>query len=203
MKIILTVLGLVVVLGVLYGLAFLGVIPVQKMAAKNPAMAKALAKMHLAPAKPKAAVAAKTAATAPADPQQQALQTQQKQLAADRAQLDKDRTAFEAEKQQPPTPAGGTISATSDGGTAAPGDLNAKLTAIYATMSPDDIAKIFAKLPDSVVIQNLTPLDERQAGKVLAAMPPDRAARLSQLMMAQGVAQQASAVPTQPQTSLP
>lgn len=192
MKIVFAILGLLIVLGVLYGLAFFGVIPVQKMADKNPAMAKILRQAHLASSKPKAV--AKTASQPQLDPQAQSLQAQEQQVAADRAQLDKDKAAFETEKQQSANsaaPAGGN-------GADNPG-TSAKLTAIYGTMQPDDIAKIFAKLPDPVVIQNLMPLDEEKAGKVLAAMPPDRAARLSQQMMAK--ASVASAAP-QPQMNV-
>ena len=203
MKAVLGVLSLVVVLGVVYGLAFLGVIPVQKMAAKNPSLAKVLAKIRLAPVKPKGALAAKAGAKPPADPQQQALQNQQKQLAVDRAQLDKDKAAFEAAKQTPTPPPRANGAMTAGAATTPAGDTDAKLKAIYATMSPDDIAVIFAKMPDPIVIQNLMPLDESKAGKILAALPADRAARLSQQMMAQTPTRQASAAAPQPQTNLP
>ena len=131
--------------------------------------------MHLAVIKPKAAP--KTAALPKPDPQQQEIQAEQKQIVADRAQLEKDKAAFEAEKQQAAARACRGTSPSSP-------DTRAKLAAIYATMSPDDIAAIFAKLPDPVVIQNLMPLDEKKAGKILAAMPADRAARLTRQMMA-------------------
>jgi flagellar motility protein MotE (MotC chaperone) len=208
MKAVFAIIGLIVVLGIVYGLAFMGIIPVKKMAAKNPALAKILAPLHLAPAKPKAtAVVAKADTTAGAtDPQQKTLDAQKKQLTDDRAQLDKDKAAFEAQKQSSsPTPTGDTASAdgSAPNGTSV-ADSGAKLSAIYATMSSDDIAKIFAKLPDPVVIQNLMPLDEGKAGKVLAAMPADRAARLSQQMMAHGPTRQASAPsPGAPATTIP
>jgi flagellar motility protein MotE (MotC chaperone) len=210
MKAVFAILGVVVVLGIVYGLAFMGIIPVKKMAAKNPALAKILAPLHLAPAKPKATAVVAKAGTDATDPQQQTLDAQKKQLADDRAQLDKDKAAFDAQKQSPsPTPAVGadgtaSVDGASPNGTAA-ADTGAKLSAIYATMSPDDIAKIFAKLPDPVVIQNLMPLDEGKAGKVLAAMPADRAARLSQQMMGHGLARQAAATPPPgvPVTTIP
>ena len=196
MKIVFSILGLLVLLGILYGLAFLGVIPAQKMADKNPSLAKVLYQMHLAKAKPKAAP--KLAALPKPDPRQQQIQAEQAQVAADRAQLEKDKAAFAIQKQQaaapPPSPS-----------TAAPSsaDTSAKLSAIYATMSPDDIAKIFEKLPDPDVIQNLMPLDEKKAGKILAAMPADRAARLSRQMMASPTPLQTAAVPRQPAVSIP
>lgn len=172
MKALFTVVGLLVTLAVLYGLAFLGVIPVQKWADKNPSLAKPLMAMHLARAKRKSALPPSAAAPIP-DPQQKALQDGRKQLAADRAQLAKDRDALEAEKQQ----------AASSAPTGATPDTNAKLSAIYDTMSPDDLAGIFAKLPDPAVIQSLLPMDEKKAGKILAALPPARAARLARQMM--------------------
>ena len=49
-------------------------------------------------------------------------------------------------------------------------------------MSPDDLLTIFAKLPDPDVIRALIDLDEKKAGKVLAGLPPARAAHLSQEM---------------------
>lgn len=174
MKALFTIVGLLVTLAVLYALAFLGVIPVQKWADKNPGLAKPLMAMHLARAKRKPTLPA-PAAPKP-DPQRQILAAAQKQLAADRTQLAKDRDAFEAQKQQAAAPAPNA---------GVPGtDTNAKLLAIYDTMSPDDIAKIFTKLPDPAVIQSLLPLDEKKAGKILAALPPDRAARLARRMMA-------------------
>ncbi len=196
MKIVFSILGLLVLLGVLYGLAFLGVIPAQKMADKNPSLAKVLYKMHLAKTKPKAAL--KLAAQPKADPKQQQIQAEQAQVAADRAQLEKDKAAFEAQKQRaaasPPSPSKAAPSGA---------DTNAKLSAIYATMSPDDIAKIFEKLSDAEVVQNLMPLDEKKAGKILAAMPADRAARLTRQMMASPAPQQTAAVPPQPAVSIP
>jgi flagellar motility protein MotE (MotC chaperone) len=194
MKITLTVLGLLAALGVLYGLAFLGIIPVQKWADRNPVLGKTLAQMHLAVIKPKKAP--KTAALPKPDPQQLEIQAEQQQIVADRAQLEKDKTAFETEKEQ---------ASSAPPATSGP-DTRAKLSAIYATMSPDDISVIFAKLPDPVVIQNLVALDEKKAGKILAAMPADRAARLSQQMMAASPTPQQTAsnsASPMPQASLP
>jgi hypothetical protein len=201
MKITLTILGLLVALGVLYGLAFVGIIPVQKWADKDPALGKTLAQMHLAVIKPK--IALKTGASPKPDPAQQKIQAEQKQIVADRALLEKDKAAFAAQQQQAAAQAANTAAAgNSPGGT----DTRAKLIAIFATMSPDDISPIFAKLPDTAAIQYLMPLDEKKAGKILAAMPADRAARLSrQMMTASSSPQQTASNPTvpQPQASLP
>ncbi len=175
MKIVIAFLSVAALLGIVYGLAFFGIIPVQKMADKSPALASTLTMLHLAKAKkPKQAV---PAGAAP-DPAQIALDAQKKQLATDRAQLDKDRAAWEAQKQQAPAPADG---AAPDAATTAT-DNAAKLSAIYAAMSPDDLARIFGKLPDPDVIQSLTQLDEKKAGQVLAILPADRAARIARQM---------------------
>lgn len=175
MKAVLGIFGVLVLLGVAYGLAFLGVIPVQKIAGKSPTLASALKALHLAKAKKPARVASPAAAP---DPERLALDAQKKKLAADQAQLEKDRATLEAQKQTPAPPADG------DGGASpAPvSDNAAKLGAIYATMSADDLARIFGKLPDPDVIASLAQLDEKKAGQVLATLPADRAARLTRQM---------------------
>ena len=72
MKAVFGLLGVVVVLGLLYGLAFFGILPVQKMADKSPALGGILRTLHLAKAaKPHPTLAA---ASAPApNPEQAAL----------------------------------------------------------------------------------------------------------------------------------
>ena len=195
MKVVIGLLSVLALLGVVYGLAFLGVIPVQKMAGKSPALAAALAALHLAKAKKPAHGASPVAAP---NPEQQALNAQKKKLAADQAQLEKDRAALESRKQQPAAPA--------DGGGASPppaSDNAAKLGAIYATMSADDLSRIFGKLPDPDVIASLAQIDEKKAGQVLAALPVDRAARLTQKMSRVTVASAPPSAPTpSPRTSL-
>ena len=195
MKAVIGVFSVVALLGVLYGLAFLGVIPVQKMAGKSPALASALSALHLAKAKKPAPAAA--AAPTP-DPERAALAAQKKAVAVDRARLEKDRADLEASKRQP--------LAAGPNGSAHPTssqDDAAKLGAIYATMSPDDLSRIFGKLPDPDVIQSLTQLDEKKAGQVLAALPADRAARLARRMSAVSLASAPGGVPaSSPRTSL-
>ena len=181
MKIAFPLLGLLAALGIAYALAFFGVIPVQKMASKSPGLAHALVALHLAKAK-KPVVAAKNTHTvvAATSPEQEALNAQKKQIAEAKAALAKQQADFEAQKQAAsPSPAASTASATS---AATAPDTAAKLDAIYAAMSPDDLLTIFAKLPDPDVVRALTNLDEKKAGKVLAGLPPARAARLSQEM---------------------
>ena len=60
--------------------------------------------------------------------------------------------------------------------------FSAKLTDIYDSMNPDDLAKIFAKQADSEVVRAMQSMDERKAGKVLSALPPDRAAKIATML---------------------
>ena len=177
MKAILGIVGLLAVLGIVYGLAFVGIIPAQKLAAKSPALGQALIALHLAKPTMKAApVVAVAQPAAKLSPAQQALDAEKQQIAAARAQLDKDRAALDARQQQ-----ASATPAPDPNAPPAP-DTGAKLIALYGTMDPDDIAHIFAKLPDPLVVQTLMQMDEKKAGKVFAALPPDRAARLSEVM---------------------
>jgi flagellar motility protein MotE (MotC chaperone) len=175
MKSILPIFGVMVLVGVAYGLAFFGILPTQKMADNSPELAKTLIAMHLAKAKKPHLAAAKHTAPAAISPEQEALNTQKKQLADGQAQLAKAQADFEAQKQQAAA-APASVSAVT------PADSQAKLNAIYAAMSPDDLVTIFTKLPDPDVVGALMTLDEKKAGKVLAGLPPTRAAHLTQEM---------------------
>jgi flagellar motility protein MotE (MotC chaperone) len=188
MKAVLGFFGLLAVLGIVYALALFGVIPTQKLAAKSPAIAQALTALHLAKPIKKSLVAT---APAPASPQQKMLDAEKQQLDAQRAQLDKDKTTFEAQQQQ-------ALAAPTSSNTPSGPDMGAKLTAIYATMDPDDLAKVFAKMPDPVVIQAVMQMDEKEGGAIFAALPPDRAARLSQIMAAHSPPHPATTVAAAP-----
>ncbi len=175
MKIAIPLLGLLALLGVAYGLAFFGIIPAQKMADRSPGLASTLIGLHLAKAK-KPVTAGKThAAPSTISPEQEALSTQKKQLADAKAALAKEQADFEAQKQAVPA------SSAAASPSAAP-DTAGKLSAIYAAMSADDLVTIFSHLPDPDVVSALMDLDEKKAGKVLAALPPARAAHLTQEM---------------------
>ena len=178
MKIAFPLLGLLAVLGIAYALAFFGVIPTQKMANKSPGLAHALIALHLA--KPKKPLAANKTISAPAtvSPEQEALNTEKKQIADQKAALDKQQADFEAQKQAAAPPAASSTAASAADAPSSAG----KLDAIYAAMSADDLLTIFVKLPDPDVVRALTNLDEKKAGKVLAGLPPARAARLSEEM---------------------
>ncbi len=181
MKIAIPILGLLALLGVAYALAFFGIIPAQKMADKSPGLAHTLIALHLAKAK-KPVKAGKTGPTASVviSPEQEALNTQKKQLADAKAEFAKEQADFEAQKQATPT-ASAANSPTAASPSAAP-DTAGKLSAIYAAMSADDLVTIFSRLPDPDVVSALMTLDEKKAGKVLAALPPARAAHLTQEM---------------------
>jgi len=175
-KIVVPFLCILVVLGVVYGMALTGILPAQKWADKNPQIAPLLRAAHLA--KASKAKPVKTAAAAHAKP------------AAPAAPAPLPAAPL-------PIPAPALTAVPAD----PPPDTHAKLDAIYAVMAPEDLARIFAKLPDNTVVQSLMPMDEKKAGKVLAALPNDRAARLSRLMLATP-ARTASANPA-PASSLP
>ncbi len=177
MKIALPILGLIALLGIAYGLAFFGIIPAQKMADRSPGLAHALIALHLAKAKkPRAAGKAGTVTAAALNPEQEGLNAQKKQIADARAALAKDQADFQAQQAAPTSPAPSSAPAAAGQSSAA------KLDAIYAAMSPDDLITIFTKLPDPDIIRALVNLDEKKAGKVLAGLPPARAARLTQEM---------------------
>jgi flagellar motility protein MotE (MotC chaperone) len=116
-------------------------------------------------------------------------------LAAERAQVAKEKAILDqklAVANQPPHPANNVVT-TSD-----------KVTAIYATMKPSEIAAVFEKLPDPQVCDALLKMDEQKAGKVLVAMPPTRAATLTTLMnRASAAPAQAGQPPAAPATSVP
>jgi flagellar motility protein MotE (MotC chaperone) len=169
---------LLLLLGAVYGLAFFQIIPAQKLADKNPQLLSILKTVRLAKDKPKPKP---VAVAAPVEPPQNVaakkLAAERAKLASDRAQLEQERAAFEQSRSKATVTAAST-----DNDAASPRD---KLISIYATMSPEDVAKILEHVPDRSVLQDLVLLDEKRAGKILAAMPADRAAKLSELMAAQ------------------
>ena len=173
MKIVLPIFGVIALLGIVYGLAFFGIIPAQKMADQTPALTSALISLHLAKAKKPVHI---PKPGADLSPEQVALNAQKKQLAASQAQLEEDRAAFESQKRTAFAPASDGTSITP------PPDPAAKLDAIYAAMSPDDLTPLFSKLSDTDVSRALLAMEEKKAGKVLAALPTARAAKLTRRM---------------------
>jgi len=182
-KVVVPLLCILVALGVVYGMALTGILPAQKWADKNPQIAPLLRAIHLAKATKARHVKLAAAATAKPAVSARPLPAPIAPLPAPIAPLPVSAPAFAAVPSAP-----------------AP-DTHAKLDAIYAAMAPDDLARIFTKLPDNTVVQSLMPMDEKKAGKVLAALPDDRAARLSRLMLASPV--RTSSSNSLPASSLP
>ena len=179
MKIVGIFLGIVLCLvGVFAGLLFTHKIPAAKLAKASPAVAGALTKLGLyhSPKNMKLASSAASTDTAPSSSaapaiskddadEKQSLDAERQQIAAERDALNKARSA----------PASA----------APPAALAPKLADIYDTMSPDDLARIFAKQGDSQVVSALSAMDEKKAGKVMAALPADRAAKLALMLNSQ------------------
>ena len=163
MKALIGFLVLLIALAGAYVLAFLGIIPIKGLAKSSPSAAKALTAMHLY--KPAKAAPHAVAAAPAEDP----LADERAALQSERAQLAKEKAALEKRLSAPAAPRASV-------------STSPKVAAIFDTMSPEDLARIFAKMPDGQVTNALGNLDERKAGKVLAALPVDRAARLTALM---------------------
>ena len=126
--------------------------------------------LHLAKPTPKAATLVAAAPAAKPSSAQQALDAEKQQIAAARAQLDKDRAALDARQQQ-------ASAAPTPGPDAPPApDTGAKLIALYGTMDPDDIAHIFAKLPDPLVVTD-PDADGREKGRQGLRRPAARPRR--------------------------
>src|SRR5580698_4943430 len=130
MKFVFAILGLLVVLGGIWALAFFGVIPAQKIADKNASARSFLKALHLAkdPPKPKVVLAQATSAD---DNPIKKIADARARVDADRAALDQERAAFEKEKAAAPSTA------------QLPGSRE-KLISIYSTMDPDDLAQIMS-----------------------------------------------------------
>jgi hypothetical protein len=162
MKALVALITILAILGSVYALALVGVIPVKPIALSSPAAAKLLIALKLYhPVAKKAAIVAALPLTSP-DP-----------LAADRASLQAERQQLVIEKAAlDKKMAGGGSGVTT----------SSKMSAIYDTMKPAQIASIFAKLPDAQVCDAIVKMDEMEAGKVLAAIPPDRAAKITILL---------------------
>ena len=170
-KILVLVLLLGVVVGVAYGLAKIGVIPVRKMAEKNKALRSALVRIGLdSPALP----ALHRPALAPLpDP----LASEKKALVAEHAALQQERADWEAQRQAQQKSAAQAQTATQSA-TPDPKQL-ARMATVYEGMSADKVTQIFTKLPDGQVIALLRRMDEKQVGEILSTVPADRAARLT------------------------
>jgi hypothetical protein len=173
---------LLVLVGAAYGLAKIHIIPVAMLAKSSPIAKTLLTQLKLyKPIKPKPMVA--VAAAPVVDP----LAAEKAQIAMEQAQVSKERTQLAqklaAALPPPPPPVVQT----------AP-----QLIEIYEAMNSDDLATLFAKEPDSAVVSALIAMDTKKAAKALAAIPPDRGARITALMN-----QAIASLPNTPQQPTP
>jgi len=163
-RLLLILILLLVLLGVPYGLAKMGIIPVTKLTAKNPSMAKIARSMGLLP--PQKNVQASTKQEPEAKPAEQPPLSPPPPRPA-------QRTALPAPSASP-TPA-------QDNGSRQVGWV----AKVYENMEPEEAVRILESMNDREVIALLRRMKQRQVAAILALMPPDRAARLSRALMIQ------------------
>lgn len=63
----------------------------------------------------------------------------------------------------------------------------ARLVRVYEKMRPKQVAQVFDSLPDEQTVAMLSKMNDRAAAKVIAAMDPTNAARLSQMLVRTGM----------------
>ena len=178
MKAVVIFLVVFILFDVLYGLAYVGIIPVSKLAGNSPVATKILIALKLEkPQKNKKGKSLNSKhmdAQAPtaAGPSANELNDQKIALDAEMAQIQKEKAMLSQKTQAAKAiNAAPVFIPTSD-----------KIVNIYDTMKPDDLARIFEKMSDASVADALSRMDEGKAGKVLVAMPVDRTAKLTALM---------------------
>ncbi|GIV15903.1 MAG: hypothetical protein KatS3mg022_1338 [Armatimonadota bacterium] len=157
---------LLMLLGVPYGLAKMGVIPVAKLTARNPALAKLARTVGLVPRKQ----------TVKADPEKEKPSTPSSEPPAASS-----KPARFPRSAPPPLVSVSTPSAAADISSRQIGWV----AKVYENMEPEEAVRIFAKMDDREVVPLLRRMKQRQVAQILALMPPDRAARLSRTLMIQ------------------
>ncbi len=163
-RLLLVLILLLILLGVPYALARLGIIPMAKLTAKNPAMAKVARTIGLLPSPKK--VQASTKEHSGSQPSEQKLPS-----------LPPPRL--------PPPPSPPPVTTTVS---PAPDSTNRQVgwvAKVYENMEPEEAVRILEKMNDREVIALLRRMKQRQVAAILALMPPDRAARLSRSLMIQ------------------
>ncbi|MCS6775438.1 MAG: hypothetical protein RMJ43_04520 [Chloroherpetonaceae bacterium] len=168
---ILLVLGIpVIALPVLWGLARFNVIPVRRMAGQNPALRPVLRALALdTPALP----APPGQAPVRPDP----LEGERKALQAQREALAEERRQWEAQRQRQLREAAAARAAALR---AEPDPKSlSRLAAIYEQMPAAAVTRILSRMRDDYVVALLQRMDEKQVAQVLAAIPPERAVRLT------------------------
>lgn len=157
---------LVILLGVPYGLAKMGVIPVAKLTAKNPPLAKFARSIGLMP-RPRA-------------------------VKAD-TKVESNASLPKPAKTPPSTsrPAPPALAPLSRANSAAAGNRDSAsrqvswVAKVYENMEPEQAVRILERMNDREVVDLLRRMKQRQVAQILALMPPDRAARLSKTLMIQ------------------
>ena len=162
-------LPLLLILGGVYGLAKMGMVPLDGLTKSNPSLARAFKAMGLkvpaAKTPEKATPETKTASDAAPAPDPAAQQ---------QAAFEKERAELQAQIQtlKKPAPAAN-----------APDPKNvARMAGIYDQMPAEAVTKIFAKMPDEQVIALLRRMDEKQVGLILAAQTPEHAAQWTEAL---------------------
>jgi hypothetical protein len=157
---------LLILLGVPYGLAKVGIIPMAKLTAKNPALARFARTAGLLPRKQVLKADTKEQKT-PAPPPKPA--------------------AGSAEPAQPSRPVAPPLASVS--APSSLGDNSSRqigwVAKVYENMDPEEAVRIIEKMDDREVVPLLRRMKQRQVAQILALMPPDRAARLSRTLMIQ------------------
>jgi hypothetical protein len=155
---------LLLLLGVPYGLARMGIIPVAKLTAKHAALANLARTIGLLPRKQM--VQADTKEQKPSPP---ALET-----ASPTKRAESPRSAPPLLPASAPVPAADTTNL-----------RIGWMAKVYENMEPEEAVRIFEKMDDREVVPLLRRMKQRQVAQILALMPPDRAARLSRTLMIQ------------------
>lgn len=177
-------------LGIAWGLAKFNVIPVRKMAEKNPKIRPILKALALdtpqIPAPPGNGAGAVVAKVDPLEGEKKALQGQ-------REALEDERKKWETQKQMQLREAADSRAAALR---AAPDPKNlARMAAVYEQMPAETVTKIFTKMRDDQVTALLRRMDEKQVAQVMAAVTPERAVRLTMALSRPAPQQTASVAP--------
>lgn len=157
---------LLILLGVPYGLARVGVIPVAKLTAKKPALAKFARTVGLIPRKQTVKADTKEEKPATFSPESPTISLKPSQVP----------------RSTPPA----LIPASAPSPTADTASRQIGWVAkVYENMEPEEAVRIFEKMDDREVVPLLRRMKQRQVAQILALMPPGRAARLSRTLMIQ------------------
>ncbi|MEJ5250258.1 MAG: hypothetical protein HPY54_03890 [Chthonomonadetes bacterium] len=157
---------LLILVGVPYGLAKVGIIPVARLTAKNPALAKFARSVGLLP-RPR---------SVKADTKQPDNTSPQKRT---------EPPTITSRPAQPSSVPSVPLNSSANSAQDATARQVGWLAKVYENMEPEEAVRILDKMNDREVIALLRRMKQRQVAQILALMPPDRAARLSKTLMVQ------------------